>query len=102
MSNAVENALNRASAKNKEGIENAKQHVESIKDSNEVQSQHTPSKTPPNPSGLENKQLDPETKSNIENTQQSEGNNYQNAVDRAQARPTQDNQPQPPSPDKER
>ena len=91
--NAVGKALDRA-AQSKE----FQQAKESLKQNEVSQGQSVdkatpqslPSNSPANPSGLENKQVDAQTKNNIESVQQSQGNNYQNAVDRALSRPTKD------------
>jgi len=102
--NSVEEALGRTSDKDKQTIEAGKSHISSIENADKVSPSNAPSNTPANPKDLDKMQLNPETKSNIESVQQGQGNNYmyQNAVDRAQARPPQEPQKAQPQQDKER
>ena len=107
-SNSVEAALQRASPeageKSQTIMQEARQNIpgETMKDVDQHSAPNpTPSENRANPIGLENKTLNAETQSRIETTQQSQGNNYmcQNAVDRAQERPSQE--PQTPEPEPE-
>ena len=91
--NAVGNALDRASNQKdfQQAREKLKQNeVSPAQHADKATPQHTPSTTEPKPYGLESKQVDAQTKSNIESVQKSEGNNYQNAVEKAQSRPAQE------------
>ena len=99
--NSFEAALNRTSSQDKQVIEAGKSHITMVKNANEVTPQITPSKTPAN---TNEQQLSADTQENIESVQQGKGNNhrYENAMDRALARPTQESYKPQPQPEKER
>ena len=101
--NAVANALNRASAQDRQIVAAAKPHILSVENANQISTSNAPSQTQANPKGLEQKTLDPQTKANIESIQRGGGNNYlyPNAVDRAQSRPSQERQKPEPESEKE-
>ena len=91
--NAVDSSLDRAAQQKefqqaRETLKN--NEVSQAQTVDKVTPQNTPSQSTPKPSGLDSKQVDSQTKSNIESVQQSQGNNYQNAVEKAQARPAQE------------
>ena len=94
MANAIDDALNRASPEKKQAIENLKSQVASAENSN-------PANTP---ASAKQPTLDPQTQSNIESIQQGPGNNYlyQNAIDRARSRPSQEPEKSAPESEKER
>jgi hypothetical protein len=100
---AVANALNRASAQDRQIIDAAKPHILSVENTNQISPSNAPSQTQANSKGLEQKTLDPQNKANIESIQRGGGNNYlyPNAVDRAQSRPSQERQRPEPEPEKE-
>ena len=110
-SNSVEAALKRASPetgeKSQQVMQEARQNIpgDTMKEVNQPSAPNTtPSENRSNPFGLEKKTVNADTQSRVETTQQSQGNNYmyQNAVDRAQERPTQQPQKAEPQQDKER
>ena len=99
--NSVEAALNRTSGQDKQVIEAGKSYITMIKNADEVTPQITPSKAPAN---TKEQQLSADTQENIESVQRGQGNNhrYENAMDRALARPTQETYKPEPQPEKER
>ena len=90
MANAVEDALRRASESKgfQEAVDSLKRNGVSIAENTDYSG------------GLASKQLDANTQANIETIQQGPGNNYlyQNAVERAQARWSQEPQKAGPEP----
>ena len=99
--NSVEAALNRTSSQDKQVIEAGKSHITMVKNADEITPQNTPSNKPVN---TKEQQLSANTQENIESVQQGKGNNhrYENAMDRAQERPTQESYKPEPQPEKER
>ncbi len=99
--NSVEAAHNRTSGQDKHVIEAGKSHITMVKNADEVTPQITPSKTPAN---TKEQQLSADTQENIESVQRGQGNNhrYENAMDRALARPTQETYKPEPQAEKER
>ena len=99
--NSFEAALNRTSSQDKQVIEAGKSHITMVKNADEVTPQITPSKTSVN---TKEQQLSADTQEHIESVQRGQGNNhrYENAMDRALARPTQGTYKPEPQPEKER